>query len=91
MTLEFTYTPDFKKDIRRAAFQGRDIMKLFSAILLLLDNKPLPPQYHDHPLKGEWQGHREFHIEPDWLVIYRKMGTSLVLEHTGTHSDLFKL
>ncbi len=39
---------------------------------------------------GLWKGHREMHIEPDWLLIYRVKGTDLHLVRTGTHSDLFK-
>ncbi|MDR1979333.1 MAG: type II toxin-antitoxin system YafQ family toxin [Synergistaceae bacterium] len=46
--------------------------------------------YFDHPLQGDWSGYREFHIEPDWVVIYRNVDEFLVLERTGTHSDLFK-
>ncbi len=39
---------------------------------------------------GLWKGHREMHIEPDWLLIHRVKGTDLHLVRTGTHSDLFK-
>jgi mRNA interferase YafQ len=59
-------------------------------VTLLLNDQPLPRQYEDHPLKGKWKGHREFHAEPDWLVIYRVSQPFLVLVRTGTHDDLFK-
>ncbi|MDR1979270.1 MAG: type II toxin-antitoxin system YafQ family toxin [Synergistaceae bacterium] len=87
--LDFSYSPKFKKDIKQAAYRGRDIMKMFSPIAMLLNNRPLPRQYRDHPLKGEWTGYRDFHVEPDWIVIYRIVGNLLVLEQTGTHSELF--
>ena len=88
--LEFRYLPTFKKDIKRIAHQGRDIMKLFSPLLLLLNAQTLPPQYKDHSLRGNWSGHREFHVEPDWLVIYRMENeTVLILVRTGTHTELF--
>ncbi|WP_306770805.1 type II toxin-antitoxin system YafQ family toxin [Paraburkholderia sp. UYCP14C] len=45
--------------------------------------------YHDHPLRGEWGSFRDAHIEPDWLLIYKSDGTTLRLERTGTHADLF--
>lgn len=43
----------------------------------------------DHPLRGVWKGYREFHIEPDWLLIYRVKGDELHLVRTGSHADLF--
>jgi len=51
----------------------------------------LPPENRDHDLTGNWRGHRECHIQPDWLLIYRIEGDVLVLtlSRTGTHSDLF--
>ena len=58
---------------------------------MLLNKQPLPEQYRDHSLRGEWSGHREFHVEPDWIVIYRiEDDKTLFLVLTGTHSDLFK-
>ena len=87
---EFEYLPAFSKDIKRIAFQGRDIMKLFPPLLLLLNGQALPPKYKDHILRGKWSGHREFHVEPDWLVIYMvENKTVLVLVRTGTHTELF--
>ena len=52
---------------------------------------PPPERNHDHALTGDWIGHRECHIQPDWLLIYRIEGDVLVLTlaRTGTHSELF--
>jgi mRNA interferase YafQ len=63
--------------------------KLRKAILLLIEDKPLPPRYKDHPLGGEWKHFRDCHIEPDWLLIYKVEGNDLYLVRTGTHADLF--
>ena len=49
----------------------------------------MPPARRDHPLKGEWQGFRECHIEPDWLLIYEATDDDVTLARTGTHADLF--
>ena len=87
--LEFSYSPKFKRDAKQVVFKGRDIMKIFPPVILLLNKQPLPPQYRDHLLKGDWSGYRDFHIESDWIVIYRIVDNLLVLERTGTHSDLF--
>ena len=88
--LDFSYSPKFKRDVKKVVYQGLDVMKMFWPIFMLLNGHPLPPVYQDHPLKGEWVGYRDFHVEPDWVVIYRVVGNVLVLERTGTHSDLFK-
>jgi mRNA interferase YafQ len=90
-TLILKLTSAYKKDVRRAESRGWDIdNKLLPPLAILMNTRLLPPQYEDHPLKGEWSGYREFHAEPDWIVIYRIVRQFLVLARTGTHSDLFK-
>ncbi len=64
--------------------------KLREAILILVDERPLPARYKDHPLHGDWKDHRDCHIEPDWLLIYKVSGQDLHLVRTGTHADLFE-
>ena len=80
----------FKRDVKRVKRRGKDIAKLRPPLTALIRQEPLPGQYRDHPLRGNWQGHREFHVEPDWLVIYRVKGDELQLVRTGSHTDLFK-
>jgi mRNA interferase YafQ len=85
-------TSAYKKDIRQAEARGWDIdNKLLPPLTILMKGGLLTAQYKDHPLRGEWAGYREFHAEPDWIVIYRVVGEFLVLARTGTHSDLFKM
>jgi mRNA interferase YafQ len=87
--LNLSYTNKFKKEVRLAALRGRDIMKMFPPIFLLLDGQTLPKQYNNHPIHGKWEGYNDFHIEPDWIVIYCIKGNTLILARTGTHSELF--
>ena len=56
---------------------------------LLIDEKPLPPNFKDHPLRGQWRSFRDAHIEPDWLLIYKIDGNAVRFERTGRHTDLF--
>lgn len=79
----------FKRDAKRVAKRGKDMAKLREILQLLIDGEILPARYKDHPLKGEWVGWRDAHIEPDWLLIYRVAGNELRLARTGTHADLF--
>ena len=79
----------FKKDVKRADKRGRDMAKLKTVILQLIEGAPLAPHHRDHPLEGSWSGYRDLHVEPDWVLISRVSETELFLARTGTHSDLF--
>lgn len=80
----------FKRDVKRLEKQGKDLTKLRAVLLLLVEGNPLPPHYRDHSLRGEWNGFRDLHIEPDWLLIYRVRDEELQLARTGTHAELFR-
>lgn len=91
MKYEIQRTSQFKKDYKLAVKRGCDITKLQRVILILANGEPLPDEYLDHPLRGDYGGYRECHIEPDWLLVYKITENVLVLTlyRTGTHSDLF--
>ena len=79
----------FKRDVKLAGRRGKDLVKLRALILLLVAGDSLPTRYQDHALSGDWKHHRDCHIEPDWLLIYKIDGDDLHLVRTGTHADLF--
>jgi mRNA interferase YafQ len=81
----------FKRDVKKAEQRGKHMDKLRTALVLLIQEQPLPQVYQDHPLKGSWKGHRGAHIEPDWILVYRIDGQDLHLTRTGTHADIFSL
>ena len=89
--LKVRETSRFKKDLKRMRRQGRDMTVLRRVVAMLSFGEPLPSKFRDHPLKGNRQGLRECHIEPDWLLIYKieKDVLVLALSRTGTHADLF--
>jgi mRNA interferase YafQ len=86
---ELIRSAQFKRDVKLAGKRGKDMAKLRELILLLIEASPLPPRYKDHVLGGEWKHHRDCHIEPDWLLLYKVDGNDLYLVRTGTHADLF--
>lgn len=90
---EIKNTTQFKKDYKLAKRRGLDISLLKDIVTKLANGEPLDPKYKDHSLSGNWTGHRECHIQPDWLLIYRYEENVLILTlaRTGTHSDLFNL
>jgi mRNA interferase YafQ len=79
----------FKRDVNRMEKRGKEMAGLREVIQLLIDGKPLPARYRDHPLTGDWKHFRDCHIEPDWVLIYKVEGNDLYLVETGTHADLF--
>ena len=84
------YTKRFKRDFKKAESRGKDIKKLEEAMFLLVSAAPLPDRYQDHPMKGEWKGYRDLHVEPDWLLIYKIRDDVVLFTRTGPHSDLLK-
>lgn len=91
MKYEVKFTTQFKKDIKRAKKQKKELEKLYTVIEQLANGEVLDARYHDHVLSGTYNGVRECHIEPDWLLIYEIIDEVLVLMlyRLGSHSDLF--
>ncbi len=82
-------TKQFKKDLKRAKKQGRDIDELGKVIGSLQQGQTLGQQHRDHGLTGNWKDHRECHVAPDWLLIYKTTSVELRLARVGSHSELF--
>ena len=91
MNLKIIWTNQFKKDYKKAIRRRKNIKLLDDIIRSLSRGETLPPKNKDHALSGDWIGHRECHIQPDWLLVYRIEDNVLVLTlaRTGTHSDIF--
>ena len=90
------YSKSFLKDWQRLSHSGRyDMTRLKEVMLLLIaNNGPLGPEWLDHPLGGDWDGHRECHVGGDFLLAYKlhdsgKVG-QIVFVRSGTHADLFE-
>lgn len=71
MSRSIVWTNQFKKDYKLSIKRGLDIELLDNAIRILANGNPLPAEYKDHSLLGNWKGHREYHIQTDWLLVYR--------------------
>lgn len=87
---EIKTTSIFKKDVKKMQKRGQNMEILKDVIKKLEKGVSLQAKYRDHSLSGNWSGYRECHVKPDWLLIYRFADNFLVLERTGSHSDLFK-
>ncbi|MCD8117191.1 MAG: type II toxin-antitoxin system YafQ family toxin [Oscillospiraceae bacterium] len=81
----------FRKDYRFAVKRGYNMNLLAEVVDMLAEGKSLDAKYRDHTLSGKYNGVRECHITPDWLLVYevRESELVLLLLRTGTHSDIF--
>ncbi len=87
------FTNAFKKSYKLMKKRGLDVSLLDNVVDILRQGKKLDEKYRDHSLGGNYQGFRECHIKPDWLLIYLRENDilTLTLVDTGSHSDLFNL
>lgn len=85
-------TNQFRKSLKRMSKRGYNLDLLDNVVNILAKGKKLPKKNKDHYLKGNYIGHRECHITPDWLLIYKitEKNLILLLTNTGSHNDLFE-
>ncbi|MEI6242929.1 MAG: type II toxin-antitoxin system YafQ family toxin [Chlamydiota bacterium] len=88
--LKIHYLRKFERELEHAKKQGKKLKKLQDILNLLVEKNALPQKHHNHKLKGDFNNCWECHIEPDWLLIYKKTDTDLFLLRTGSHAALFK-
>ena len=88
--LQIVLTAQFKRDYKLAKRRHYDIAELKRIVDKIANREPLPPKNRDHALHNNYEGFRECHIAPDWLLVYQIIEDTLVLSlaRTGTHSDL---
>lgn len=86
---EVKFTHKFKKSHKKLSQTQKDLV--MSVVGKLANDEVLEPKHNDHALKGEWIHHRECHIRPDLLLIYKKQDDLLILTcvNVGSHSELF--
>ena len=85
------FSAQYKRDYKKAIKQGKDIALLREIIVKLANDVPLPEKHRDHALQGNWKGHRECYVSPDWLLVYKKTNKNelqLILTRLASHSDL---
>ncbi len=90
---DYEFTSKFKKDLKREKKKpdNRDIQKKLDVVLKYLEKDlPLPPHFEDHPLIGNYVGHRGCHIRPDIVLIYKKPNKRILrLVRIGNHTKVY--
>ncbi|CVW53356.1 RelE/StbE family addiction module toxin [Streptococcus pneumoniae] len=91
--LKIRYHKQFKKDFKLVMKRGLKAELLEEVLNFLVQEKEHPTRYCDHSLTASkhFQGVRECHTQPDWLLVYKVDKSELILNllRTGSHSDLF--
>jgi len=87
--LKPSFTKQFDRDLKRMLKRGKEKDKIKLVVSNLINEERLEPKYKDHKLVSNYEGRRECHIEPDWLLIYKPEKEMIIFERTGSHSDLF--
>jgi mRNA interferase YafQ len=86
------HTGRFRRDYKRekSGRHGKRLdAELLETVAMLAKDEPLSRRYFDHALGGEWSDHRDCHIRPDLILIYRKPDeTTLELVRLGSHGEL---
>jgi len=89
---EIRYVGRFKRDYKREKYgrHGKTVdAALMEVVSLLAADVQLPRRNFDHPLSGDWTDHRDCHIKPDLILIYRKPDDNyLDLVRLGSHSEI---
>jgi mRNA interferase YafQ len=85
-------TGQFRRDFKREAKGAHrstlndDVVAVVTA---LANDQQLPERHRDHALSGNWRDHRDCHIKPDLVLIYRKPDAdTLQLVRLGSHAEL---
>ena len=88
---EIQVTNRYKQSLKQASKRGYNISLLEKVVNVLANGETLPAKYKNHPLKNNYAGFFDCHIQPDWVLIYKieKEKLILLLFDTGTHADLF--
>ena len=95
--IELKYKSRYKKEMRLMIKSGKNYKNLLSVLELITENinkgvehsELLPKQYRLHKLIGNYNGLWECHIESDWVLVFDIHENAIILERTGSHSDIF--
>ena len=86
MKYDVQFTSQFKKDVKLAKKQNKNLDKLFEVIDILANGSTLDVKYRDHDLTGNYKGTRECHIEPDYNQTYLKIRTRIPVTSSPVRS-----
>lgn len=93
MRLYAEKTKSFRRDLKKAlrSKSTADLLLLEAVSDLIISQAPIPEQFKDHMLSGEWLSYRDLHITNDWVLIYKviKDENRVIFTRLGSHAELF--
>ena len=91
MKYTIRFSGQFKKSYKLCKRRGYDMTKLQTVMRILGEKGVLPAEHRPRILSGNWAGIWECHVDPDWLLLWKRYENelTLLLLDTGTHSDVF--
>ena len=87
--MKYSLSKSYKRDIKKLSSEVLSSPELIEVLYCIFKQKPLPVQYKDHALTGNWQGFRDCHVKNDLVLIYRMVDGELQLARLNTHSEVF--
>lgn len=90
--MKIAFSSKFEKKVAKRAKRDATLYDEIGEVVDLFERcQKLPPHHHDHALRGEYRGFREFHLRFNFLVIYYDIEKDMLLFHDlGTHEELFR-
>lgn len=87
---DLDYTTKFRRDLKREVKADQKLKAILEPVISdLREGKVLPEKMSDHPLSGQWKDHRDCHVKPDLVLIYKTDAEAVTLVRLGSHSELF--
>lgn len=87
--MKYSLSKSYKRDIKKLPSEVLSSPELIEVLYCIFKQKPLPAQYKDHALTGNWQGFRDCHVKNDLVLVYRMVDGKLQLARLNTHSEVF--
>ena len=84
------YTKRFAKDLKKMTRRGKALKKIKRSIKKLVNETHPDVKHKNYKLIGNYKGRRECHIKPNWLLIYKIIGSEIIFERTGKYSDIYE-
>lgn len=87
--MQYSLSKDYKRDLKKLSPEILSSPEFVEVLYCIFNQKPIPPQYKDHTLTGNWKGFRDCHIKNDLVLIYKIEHDTLFLARLNTHSEVF--
>ena len=88
MKYEIKLSNTRKKNLKTLSTEQK--LHFLSVIDKLANNEKLEKKYPDHALTADLAGYRDCHLEPDLILVYKKINDELIIHclNIGSHAKI---